>query len=65
MRKTTESSQYHKVTVDIYDLMDMLGVGRATAQKIGKNAGAELHVGRRRLYHVGKVENYLEKLTEN
>lgn len=54
-----------KLTVDIIGLQKLLSTGRATAQKIGDDAGASLKVGRRKLYNVAKIEKYLDTLTES
>ena len=61
--KYTEGSET-KLTVDIIGLQKMLGVGKATARKVGEDAGASIKVGRRKIYHVEKIKKYLESLTE-
>lgn len=52
------------ITVDIHTLMYMLGVGRNTALKVADEAGANLHIGSRKLYNVDKIKAYIDKLTE-
>lgn len=52
------------LTVDISGLMEMLGTGKVTAAQIGQAAGATMKVGRRRLYYVPKIREYLKTLTE-
>ena len=42
----------------------MLSCGHATARKIGEQAGAKIVIGRRVLYSVEKVKNYLSYLEE-
>lgn len=42
----------------------MLSCGHATARKIGEQAGAKIVIGRRGLYSVEKVKNYLSYLEE-
>jgi len=42
----------------------MLSCGRATARKIGEQAGARIEIGRRVLYSVDAVKKYLETLQE-
>lgn len=64
LRRTSEHETDRKITVDIGTLQAMLCVGRSTATQIGNDAGAVLHVGRRTLYNVAKIEKYLETLTE-
>ena len=64
MRKTTNTETDKKITVDITELQKMLSVGKNTASEIGKAAGASLTVGRRRLYLVDKIAEYMETLCE-
>lgn len=64
MRKTTENDLPKRITVDLPTLMKMLGVGKSSASQIAKAAGAELFIGRRHLYHVGKIEKYMDSLAE-
>ena len=53
-----------KMTVDMDTLQSMLCVGRTAANRIAEESGAVLHVGRRKLYSVPKIERYIESLTE-
>lgn len=62
MRRTTDFSAGRKITTDVAGLMDMLCCGQKTARDIAEAAGAGLNIGRRRLYLVSKVEQYLETL---
>ena len=48
----------------ISDLSAMLSCGRATARKIGEQAGAKIVIGRRVLYSIEKVKKYLLYLEE-
>jgi hypothetical protein len=50
------------ITVDAPTLASMLNCGRATATKIGNEAGARVQIGRRVLYRVSKVEQYLDTI---
>ena len=43
---------------------EMLSCGRATARKIGEQAGAKIVIGRRVLYSIEKVKKYLLYLEE-
>ncbi len=54
----------YPITVDLESLSAMLSCGRATARKIGEQAGAKIVVGRRVLYSVEKVKKYLSSLEE-
>lgn len=64
MNKTMfrETSEY--ITVDIEKLSAMLSCGHATARKIGEQAGARICIGRRVLYSVDKVKQYLVALSQ-
>ena len=64
MRKTNNTETDHKITVDINGLQAMLSIGRITADEIGKEAGAVVRIGRRKLYNVAKVQAYIDCITE-
>ena len=65
MRKTLERDRGTKsnLTVNADTLAGMLDCGRATAVKIGVDAGARIQIGRRTLYKVSIIEKYLEGLS--
>lgn len=52
-----------KLTVDLKGLMNLLSVGRQSAEKLGSEANAVIRVGRRKLYSVDKVRQYLIEKT--
>ena len=60
--KTIHTSK--KLTVTLPELQAMLNCGRCSATKIADAAGAKIKIGRRTLYHVGKVEKYLDSITD-
>lgn len=65
MYKTNRvKSDSNSIAVDINGLQELLGVGRNTADKIGKDAGAVIHIGRRKLFNVSKVQAYLDQAAE-
>ena len=64
MNKTLKREDNHKITVDIERLAAMLSCGLATARKIGEQAEARICIGRRVLYSVDKVKQYLCNLSE-
>ena len=65
MRKRDDTGyEVAKLTVDTPELCRMLSLGRASAVKVAEDAGAVIHVGRRTLYHVGKINTFLEGLTD-
>lgn len=64
MNKTAQRKSDQQITVDVEKLAGMLSCGRATARKIGEQAGARITIGRRVLYSVDTVKKYLETLQE-
>lgn len=52
------------LSVDVYGLMKILNAGRVSAEKIGKDAGAQFRVGRRVFYNVPKVKRYIDSISE-
>ena len=63
MKKTKDRQADYKITVDIETLTAMLSCGRDTAKKIGEDAGARIVIGRRVLYSVRKVEEYVNDIS--
>ena len=53
-----------KVAVGIDDLMELLSLGKNCAGKIGEEAGAVIRVGRRKLYNVKRIQEYMDSITE-
>lgn len=64
MQKTGAPRINEKITVDIIELMTMLSLGKTTAANIGKEAGAVITVGRRKLYNVAKIKAYMNNKAE-
>lgn len=63
-----EKTRQYKITentilVDTFKLREVLNSGRATAVKIGKNAGAEVRIGRRVLWNLSKIQEYIDKIS--
>ncbi|MGY3663013.1 MAG: hypothetical protein ACXAHE_03930 [Roseburia sp. 1XD42-69] len=52
------------IAVDIEKLSAMLSCGHTTARKIGEQAHAKIIIGRRVLYSVERVQDYLDSLAE-
>ena len=59
MNKTKIRATEQPIAVDIEGLSAMLSCGRATARKIGEQAGAKIVIGRRVLYSIEKVKEIL------
>ena len=64
MNKTKDREANEQITVDIEKLSAMLSCGHATARKIGEQAGAKICIGRRVLYSVDKIKQYLSVVSE-
>lgn len=62
MKKTLDRDSKKFLTVNADTLAGMLNCGRATAVKIGMDAGAKIQIGRRTLYKVSIIEKYLETI---
>ncbi len=56
MKKTLNRDNEKFLTVNADTLAGMLNCGRATAVKIGTDAGAKIQIGRRTLYKVSIIE---------
>lgn len=52
------------ITIGLPELMARLNSGRSTAEKVAAAAGAKIKIGRRTLYHVRKIEAYLDQLAD-
>lgn len=63
MKKTLDRDSNKFLTVNADTLAGMLNCGRATAVKIGMDAGAKIQIGRRTLYKVSVIERYLDSIT--
>ena len=65
MRKTTQFGTSPKsLTVDTPRLMELLQCGRATAVQIGNEAEAKITIGRRVLWNISKIREYLDEISE-
>ena len=64
--KTTKpfDNDVNAIAVNTDTLARKLNCGRATAVKIGTEAGAKFCVGRRVLFDISKVKEYIAKLSE-
>ena len=63
MKKTLNRDNKNFLTVNAETLAGMLDCGRATAVKIGTDAGAKIQIGRRTLYNVSIIEKYLSAVS--
>lgn len=51
-----------KLTVDVKQLKEILSLGEQSAREVGSNAGAVFICGRRVLYYMPKVVDYIAKM---
>ena len=65
MKQTEFKQNVSPITCDMKTLQEITGLGRQSLDIIGKEAKARIKVGRRTLYLVSKIEEYLYKLAEN
>lgn len=63
MNKTTKRTTSYPLTVDTETLSGMLSCGLSTTRKIGEQAGAKIVIGRRVLYSVEKIKEYLDNIS--
>lgn len=62
MYKTKKFDTANKMYINITELQAMTSLGRTTATKLGKAAGAERRIGKRLLYSVERIKSYIEAL---
>jgi len=60
MRKTNRNETENRLTVNTETLAEMLDCGKATAVKIGDAAKARIRLGKRVLWNMRKVQEYLD-----
>lgn len=62
--KTCNVLPFGKSSIDTKELQEMLSCGRVTAIQIGNNANAKIQIGRRVLWNVKKINQYLDRISE-
>ena len=53
-----------KLAVDAIELQTLLSCGRHTAEKIGMKAEARIKIGKRVLWNVGRLRDYLDSISD-
>ena len=53
-----------KLTVNLRELAELLGMGKITADKIGERAGAVVRIGRLKRYNLQKVRAYIDSISD-
>ena len=64
MRATQDTAPKAPIAVDADGLQEILSCGYATAVKIGTDAGARIKIGRRVIWNVKKIQEYLDRVSE-
>lgn len=64
MRKTKTNETDNKMAVNVETLAEMLDCGKPTAMRVGAEAGARVQIGKRVLYKVDRINQYLDRLIE-
>lgn len=62
MNRTKKNDAHfsNMITANTETLAESLDCGRSTAVKIGEAAGAKIQIGKRVLWNVRKIRNYLD-----
>lgn len=63
-KKTNEMDIRDRLCVTREELATLLSCGQATADRVAKEAGAKIYIGKRVLISVEKVQNYLREISE-
>lgn len=59
-----EQNLSDRLLVDLKGLMILCSCGRIAAEKIGEQSGAVVRVGRRKLYNLEKIRDYINSVEE-
>ncbi len=63
--KSANVSIYSKLALTTDELMGALSCGRKTAVKIGEEAESRISIGKRVLWNVTKIQEYLNSISTN
>lgn len=62
--RTRRNEQSNPLLVDIEGIQSMCACGRTTAERIAKESKSKWKVGRRALYSVDKIQEYIDAQVE-
>ena len=62
-RRFDDQQDIEKLTITTDRLQAMLGCGRKSAVQIGDLAGARIHLGKRVLWNVSNVRDYVNRVS--
>lgn len=63
-KKVSPTNLKDKRLVNTANLMELLDCGKSTAIKIGNRAGAKVCIGRKLLWNVKLIQQYLDNIAE-
>lgn len=63
-RRTERTSQTGAIYAGKNEIAAMLGVGLATAARVGRESGARRTIGSRVIYNVAMIQDYIEQQAE-
>ena len=63
MTNISKSNDNLKLSASREELEEILGCGRATAERVGEEANAKFKIGRRTLYNLEKIEEFINSIT--
>ena len=64
LKRRTRSDLSNKKYVDVNELREIISLGRNNCMKIGSDAGAVIRIGRRTLYNIDKILDYMDNIAE-
>ncbi len=65
MNATTRNNSFdNRITLTSEELALFMGCGRKAAVNAGMEAGARVQIGRRVLWNVRKIQDYLDQISE-
>ena len=59
-----EQNLSDRLLVDLKGLITLCSCGRIAAEKIGEQSGSVVRVGRRKLYNLEKIREYINSVEE-
>lgn len=64
MQKTKVNNEVQPISVPFNKLCEVLGCGRSTAEQIARDSKATVQLGRRKLYNLKKIQQYMDNKSE-
>ncbi len=64
LKRRTRSDLSNKKYVDVNELREIISLGRNNCMKLGADAGAVIRIGKRTLYNIDKILDYMDNIAE-